>query len=165
MLKKFLFSLVITLFWIILMGQLIKPVNSKQIVAFEFAGSVDAANELIQQWQAAGVIGNVYKSIYLDFIFLVLYSATISFGLIWAALITSREQIKKLCLLFAVLIWVAAFSDVVENVGLLQTLALPEIWSVTVSFYSACIKFMIIGASIVVFLAGLVGATRFALGK
>jgi len=78
-------SVVVTLAFAAFMGSQVKPLNSGDIISFEFAFTMDRVNILLEHWQERNVIYNAFVSLYLDFIFLVLYSATLTFGARWAA--------------------------------------------------------------------------------
>jgi hypothetical protein len=78
--KVLLVSAVLTLGWMFFMGASVKPFNSKQIVAFELAKTPEAATKIISEWNEIDVMSNAKRSVYLDFVFLVLYSFSIALG-------------------------------------------------------------------------------------
>ena len=62
--RIFIISVIVTLLWMVLMGSLVKPLNSKEIVAFELARTPEVATAIVKEWQEKDLIGNAEKSIF-----------------------------------------------------------------------------------------------------
>lgn len=120
------------------------------IVSYEFAGDLATATAMIERW---GESGRILASFHLgfDYLFLVLYSFTIS--LACAMLATHLAPNYRLWVKFGVCIaWaqpLAALLDAIENAALYNLLMgsqneqLPQI-----AWYSAALKFAIVIAGL-----------------
>jgi hypothetical protein len=148
--RLFLMSAFCTVAWMIVMSVAIKPLNSKQIVAFELAKTTEIATRIIDGWEQADVISNARRSIYLDFVFLFLYSAAICLGCIVLSVFTENITLISLGKFLSAIVPLAGVFDVIENFAMLNTLsgvvtALP----VAIAFWFAMCKFSILVFSLV----------------
>ena len=143
--QVFVISLVCTIVWMMLMGSAIKPLNSKQIVAFELAKTAEAAAKISKEWEEKDLIPNAKKSIYLDFVFLILYSVSIGIGCIVLSAFTGNSFLVRIGLMLSKIVPFAGLFDVVENLAMLKTLS-GEITMLTVAiaFWFAILKFLIV---------------------
>jgi hypothetical protein len=132
-----------TIGWMFLM----RPFTPPQIIAFELAGSVEAAEEIIGQWGADGV-ALARISIGLDFVFLFLYSGSISLGCRVASGYSRLPAFMQGGEWFARLAWFAGSCDLIENVALLITLNHLNELTVQMAFYFAAFKFGIVAISL-----------------
>ncbi|MBJ7329410.1 MAG: hypothetical protein JHC95_05905, partial [Solirubrobacteraceae bacterium] len=128
------------------LGAILKPTGSEDIVAFEFAGSVDRATEIVCYWQAAGHIGAAKAIMVLDIVYPFIYALAIAGACVGAAAAWSRGRMASLGIAMA---WVATSAiafDYLENVGLAISLwdtpASP--WP-QISAVAAVFKFTAIG--------------------
>lgn len=137
--KLFWIAFALTIGWIIVM----RPYTPKNIIAFELAKTVAVAEKLIADWGAEGV-AKATTSIYMDFIFIVLYSTTIMMGCRVAANYSKNEKLIILGAYLGMAIWVAGLLDVAENVSMLQTINNPTSLTTSVAYYSAALKFLIV---------------------
>jgi hypothetical protein len=128
-----------TIVWIILM----RPFTPTNIVEFEFAKTVDHAQLIISNWGAEGVT-KAQLSIYLDFVFLVLYSWAISLGCKVVVVSHYLGWLKKTGEYLSTIIWFAGSCDLMENVAMLITLSGMNEFSVTAAYYFAMVKFAIV---------------------
>ena len=128
-----------TIAWIILM----RPFTPGNIVEFEFAKTMDHAQLIISNWGAEGV-AKAQMSIYLDFIFLILYSWTISLGCKVVIASTSFDWLRKMGEYLSMIIWFAGSCDLVENFAMLITLSGMNEFSVAAAYYFAMFKFAIV---------------------
>jgi len=128
-----------TIAWIILM----RPFTPTNIVEFEFAKTVDHAQFIISNWGSEGV-AKAQLSIYLDFVFLVLYSWAISLGCKVVIGSLHLGWMKKTGEYLSTIIWLAGSCDLVENVAMLITLSDMNESSVTAVYYFAMFKFAIV---------------------
>lgn len=109
---------------------------------------------MLATWGADG-IEKLKLSLYLDFIFLILYCWAISLG----CKITAGfggQNFMKTGLLFSKIIWVAGACDIIENVALLLTIQNPNRVVLELAFWMASIKFTIVASAILMVLAGAV---------
>ena len=144
-----------TIGWIIFM----RPHTPKNIVQFEFAKSVESAGNIITTWGDVGVV-KATTSIYLDFVFIILYSTAIMLGCKVSSEYSKRELLIKSGSLLSIFIWLAGLCDVIENIAMLKTLEAISQTTTSIAFYFAAIKFCIVGVCllfmIVASLTGLV---------
>lgn len=155
--KVFGISIVLTLGWMILMSMSVKPFNSKQIVAFELAKTPEVATNIINEWKEQEVMANASRSIYLDFVFLVLYSFSISLGCLVLSKFTDNVFLLKLGFWLSRIMIIAGFSDVIENIAMLKTLSGEiTIQTTAVAYWFAIIKFSIVIVSLLFVLGCLI---------
>jgi hypothetical protein len=132
-----------------------RPFTPANIIQFELAGTVEAAQHIMDDWSEAG-IAKARLSIYLDFVFLVLYSATFSIGCKRAFSFTSQQVVKKISVMLSVLVWLAGGLDLIENMAMLVSLNRATTLTTQLAFYCAAIKFTIVLLAIAWMLASLV---------
>jgi len=140
---------IITVVWMFLM----RPFTPPNIVAFEFARTVANTIQILGQWGLNGM-ENARISILLDFIFLALYSYTLSMGCKVVVSFVNHPRMKKAGQQFARIIWVAGGCDLIENICLLTVLQKINAWPMELSFWMAGIKFTIITLVATYILAG-----------
>lgn len=117
------------------------------IVSFEFAGDAASAEAMIEFWRERGALVYAGLSLGLDYLFLILYPATLSLG---CALVAERLSggLSRLSRAGFALAWLqlaAAPLDAMENYALIRLLlgAREEIWPAT-AYGCAGPKFAII---------------------
>lgn len=142
----------VRLFWLVTVGTIawmfvMRPFTPANIIEFELAHTVDNALRIINEWGISGV-EKAKMSIYLDFVFLVLYSWAISLGCRVASEFSGHCVLVNIGTFLAKLIWMAAVCDLVENIAMLLTLQnIKETW-VVLAFWTALIKFSIVIVSL-----------------
>jgi hypothetical protein len=141
--KRFYVILFATLCWMIVM-RLFSPTN---IVEFEFAGTVQKATEIIDVWGDKGV-ELARTSTYLDFIFLLLYSASISLGCKVASTYSKNQLLIKIGITLSWIVWLAGMSDVIENISMLNTLNEINQATISLAYYFAAIKFSMVAVGL-----------------
>jgi len=115
------------------------------IVSFELAKDLDTTVKILDSWDATAK-NSMSLSLGFDFLFILVYSSFIALLIfninerLW-----KNKPFHKLGNILIGLIFIAAFSDVIENIALIKLLLgnLEQVWS-SVSYYSAVIKFGII---------------------
>jgi len=137
--KKFLICFAVTIIWFFIM----RPFTPPNIVAFELAGSVDAAHAIISNWSTEQ-ISNVKIGIYLDFVFIIAYCSAFMYASRAAASFSGIEFFTKIARQGTRIIWVAGMCDAIENISLLTTLREVTERSVSIAFYAATVKFSIL---------------------
>src|SRR5437763_13821699 len=118
----FFIFLALTVVFMVWMKNLLYPLHSGEIVHFEMAKTTAAAAGIINEWQETGKLNLAIKSIYLDYIFIVLYTVTISLGCQFLSSIAGNEILARTGKLFAILIFAAGIFDVVENIAMTRSL-------------------------------------------
>lgn len=133
------------------MGQSLNPHG---IIAFEFAGDVGVAQEMIRVWANNGVLNTLSFLIGFDYAFMVAYSS-----FLWLACLQIAYRMSgKFSNVIIVLAWlqpVAAMLDATENIALYQMagMSLENVWP-TLAFACAIPKFAITGLGFVFWAGG-----------
>jgi len=93
------------------------------IVKFELAGNISKVREILGLWDQASQVRAAF-SLGLDFLYLVVYSTTISLACIWAAKVYQAHELPlgPAGILLAWGQWLAALLDAIENVALVTIL-------------------------------------------
>jgi len=115
------------------------------ITSFELAKDLDQTVKILDSWDTKAKI-SMSLSLGFDFLFLLIYSSFIALLIyninesLW-----KKKSFYRFGNLLIVLIFVAAFFDVIENIALMKLLLgdLKQIWS-SIAYYSAFIKFTIV---------------------
>jgi hypothetical protein len=91
------------------------------IVDFEWAGSVDKAQTIIDAWNQTDRIRAGF-SLGFDYLYMPVYSTTIALGCILAAGVLRRKAWHTIGILLAWGLWIAAIFDATENLALFTEL-------------------------------------------
>jgi hypothetical protein len=149
--KNFLLALAATILWFFIM----RPFTPSNIVAFELAGNVDTAQEIISNWSTEQ-IDNVKTSIYLDFAFILTYCSAFMFACRAASSYSRVQFFIKTSKQLVWLIWISGVCDAIENIAMLRTLNEISQISVSIAFYVATIKFSILLIALIFVLISLI---------
>ncbi|MFY0628931.1 MAG: hypothetical protein JXR05_01045 [Flavobacteriaceae bacterium] len=124
---------------------LINDICTGGIISFELAGDLETATSYLNSWGGQGRIA-ASLSMGFDFLFPIVYTSFI-------ALLIHKLNVKlwknhaffKIGNLLILAIFIAGIFDYIENIGLINLLLgnLEQFW-VSISFYFATIKFIII---------------------
>lgn len=137
--KNFLIALAATVIWFFIM----RPFTPPNIVAFELAGNVATAQEIISAWSPEQ-IDRVKTSIYFDFGFILVYCSAFMFACRAASTYSGVQFFIKTGQQLAWIVWIAGLCDAIENIAMLRTLSEISQASVSIAFYFATIKFGIL---------------------
>ena len=115
------------------------------IISFELAKDLDKTVKILDSWDTNAKI-NMSLSLGFDFLFLLVYSSFIALLIfninnsLW-----KKKSFHKFGNFLVILIFSAAFFDIIENIALIKLLlgGLEQIWS-SVAYYFATIKFAIV---------------------
>ncbi len=133
---------IIFIFW---MKYYLAPLQSTEIVQYEMAKTTDNATAMIKQWTQNGKLDIVLKSIYIDYVFIIIYCLAIATGCRFISSLTKNSILIKAGIFFSYLIFVAGVFDFIENIamtkGLLQTVTYGD---VSLAYKMAISKFSII---------------------
>lgn len=151
MIKNFLLALAATVIWFFIM----RPFTPPNIVAFELAGNVTTAQEIISSWGQEQV-DRVKTSIYLDFGFILVYCSAFMFACRAGANYSGVQFFIQTGKQLAWIVWLAGLCDVIENIAMLRTLSGISQPSVSIAFYFATIKFGILLIALIFVLISLV---------
>jgi hypothetical protein len=148
----------------------VKPLHEDEpggesIVAFELAGSVDRANEILDTWRAEGVLEDARAIQIFDLVYPLVYAAALAGGCVAAAGAwrrAGRAGLASAGIAGAWLALAAAGFDYVENLGLGISLWGEPVspWP-QVSLVAAVLKFTAIAVTLLYALSGIVAALGF----
>jgi hypothetical protein len=133
------------------------------ILGFEYAGSEDSAAKILADWGDKGQDA-ARASLWLDYLYLISYAVFLTLAVAAVRDLAEQRGLRRIAVIgVAVIAFPAsgAAFDAIEDVGLLLALdghggdAAPRLAAICASF-----KFVLITASIVYLLAGLLGAWR-----
>jgi hypothetical protein len=140
--------------------------GGRSIIDFEFAGSVDEANEILATWRSAGVIDDAKAIQLFDILFPLIYASALAGACVAAAgawQAVGRTRFARAGIAAAWIAFAAAVFDYVENVGLAVSLwdepASP--WP-QIAFVAAVLKF---AASYTALAYALTGVIAWLLGR
>lgn len=149
--------LLFTAGWLILMKKMTAPLDPGSIIAFEFIGTADKAQALLASLKDLGHLDLLTLSLFLDFIFPLLYGATLYYASAWACgKLPKGHPLNKFRLLSSLTI-VAVACDLFENVSLLKLIYYPPADMFAYSaFIFAGFKFLLLSLVLIHFIAVMV---------
>lgn len=125
----------------------IKPLTTEDIVRFEFAGTPDKVNLIFKEWEGTELFNLAIHGIYLDFVFIFLYTAAMALACLTFPSLTGKINLMNWGMRFYRFSLYAGLADFLENLCLMEIL-----YGDTHTFYPAAawglafIKFSIIVA-------------------
>jgi hypothetical protein len=152
----------------LVLGTIVHPLHEdktggKDMIAFEVAGSVGSAQEILTTWHAEGVIGEAKAIQVFDLIYPFIYAAALAGGCIAAAGAWRRLGRERLAVAGIAMAWLAtaaAAFDYVENLGLdISLWGHPASPWPELSRVAALLKFGAIGPSLAYGLSGIVAVS------
>jgi len=102
------------------MFRIIGP-STPNIVAFELAGSIERATNIINAWDIAAQLRASF-GLGLDYLYMPVYATTIALACVWGATVLSGKKWRALGILLAWGLWLAAIFDAIENWALIVML-------------------------------------------
>jgi hypothetical protein len=131
--------------YILFAGLYLRPLTSGEIVKFELAKEAPVAEAIVQDWTASGKMEKAVHSIYLDFLFIILYTSGLAVACVFFSRLTAHEVLIRTGYFFSYLLVAAGICDVIENVALLRSLhGSVRNWNVILAFDMATTKFSIL---------------------
>ena len=157
--NKFYGLLVLLIVCIVMMRIFDAPLKNEVctggIVSFELAREMTTSQAILESWDSQAK-SSAYRSLFFDFLFLVVYSSFIAvlIGRIRTKF-SPNTLLHRVGQLLGILIFVAALFDILENIALLRIMGgdFSQIWA-TVAYYAASIKFGLILLSLIYLLVG-----------
>ena len=135
------------------------PLTSDDIVSFEVAGTPQQAQAILDSWAQQGLTQAFLSSIYWDYPFILLYTATIILGCWWAAGLTRRSVLVRIGNRISGGLILAGLADVIENLAMTYSvLHAPKYWSTQLAAVAAYLKFGILAIGLLYFLFCLIFA-------
>jgi hypothetical protein len=123
----------------------LSPLTSGDIVRFEVAKTTPVAERIIAEWTAAATIEKARQSIWIDYIFIILYTGALMTAVPLLARLSHHVLLLRTGRFISMLLPIAAICDVVENIAMMKSLS-GNISSfyVTLAYDMAVAKFSII---------------------
>jgi len=126
-----------------------QPLASGEIVRFELAKDLSVADRIIQEWITYAKLNRAIVSIYLDFLFILLYTSGLAVTCVFLGRLTGHEILMRAGKFFTYLLIIAGICDVIENIAMLKSLqGTATRWSVLLAYDMATTKFSIVILSI-----------------
>lgn len=123
----------------------LRPLTSGEIVKFELAKEAPVAESILQDWMANGKYEKGLQSLYLDFLFIVLYTSGLSVACIFLSRLTQHEILMRTGYFFCYLVIAAGICDIIENVALLKNFyGTTKNWNTILAYDMAATKFSLL---------------------
>ncbi len=149
--------LMLTIGWLILMRKMTDPLDPGDIIIFEFIGTADKAKAFLANLEDIGHLELLTRSIFLDFIFPLLYGATLYYASAWACKKLPKVHPLNRFKLFSGMTVIAVACDMFENVSLLKLIYYPPADMFACSaFIFAALKFLLLALVLLHFIASMV---------
>ena len=100
----------------------IKPLTTEDIIQLEFAGTQQNVTELLDNWSKSNRLDLAIHSIYLDFVFLLLYTASLALGSLTFPSFTGKNNLMNWGMRFYRFSLYAGLADFFENLCLMKLL-------------------------------------------
>jgi hypothetical protein len=143
--RWFLVLLLANALFIIFAGLYLRPLTSNDIVRFELAKEASVAESIVQEWKSAGLHEKAVHSIYLDFLFIILYSAGLAVASVYISRLTQHEILIKTGYFFSYVAIAAGICDIIENMALLKNLyGTIHNWNTILAYDMAATKFSLL---------------------
>jgi hypothetical protein len=142
---RFITLLILTLAWMFLMRAMTAPLDPGTIFDFEFIGTAKHAVSFLTGLQNSGQLELLTRSIFLDFIFPLLYGATFYYSSAWICSKLPEKHIFNRFRTLGTLTIIAVICDFIENVSLLKLIYYPPADMYAYSaFLFASLKFLLL---------------------
>ena len=123
----------------------LSPLTSGDIVRFEVAKTTPVAERIIGEWTLAGTLEKAKQSIWLDYIFIFLYTGVLMMAVPLLARLSRHVLLLRTGRFISMLLPIAAVCDVVENIAMMKSLSGNVTnFYVTLAYDMAVAKFSII---------------------
>lgn len=101
----------------------LSPFSSADIVKFELAKNTERAQQLVADWNATGLLEKAKQSIWLDYIFILLYTGLLMTAVPFFARLSQHVLMLRTGRFISMLLPIAAICDVIENISMTKTLS------------------------------------------
>ena len=131
------------LFW---MKQWLQPLTTGDILSLEIARTVPRARQLLADMMAAPQkLEKLNASIYLDFMFIVMYVPLLIVAVRYLGRLTGQDLLKRAGMFFTVIVLMAGTCDILENLLMIKTLGgRVEELTVRMTYNFAAAKFSMV---------------------
>jgi hypothetical protein len=122
-----------------------QPLSTDEIVRFELAKELPRAERIILDWETYGKLNHAIIGIYIDFLFIVLYTTGLSVACVYFGRLSGHEILMRTGKFMTYLLIIAGICDVIENIAMLKSLqGSPTRWSVLLAYDMATTKFSMV---------------------
>jgi hypothetical protein len=122
-----------------------EPLATAEIVRFELAKDLSVAEKIIQYWETYGKLHHAIIGIYIDFLFIILYTSGLSVACMYFGRLSGHEILMRTGKFITYLLIIAGICDVIENIAMLKSLQdVPTRWSVLLAYDMATTKFSMV---------------------
>ena len=125
----------------------LQPLESNEIVQFEIAKTVPVAESILLEWTTPDdtKLDKAIQAIYLDYLFIVLYTVGLSIACLYLSHLTGHPILKRTGRFFQFLMIGAGVCDIIENIAMWNSLnGYLNGWNVTIAYDMAVTKFSIV---------------------
>ena len=123
----------------------LKPLTSAEIIHFEVAKTVPVADGIVQDWKATGKYEKAQQSIYIDYLFILLYTTGLAVSAAFFSRLTGHEILIRAGKGMSYLLAAAGICDVIENVAMTRSLqGYITSWNAMLAYDMAAAKFSVI---------------------
>jgi hypothetical protein len=123
----------------------LKPLTSSEIVHFEVAKVTTVADHILQDWKTTGKYEKAVQSVYIDYLFIILYTIGLAVACAFFSRLTGHEILIRAGKGLSYLLAGAGICDVIENVAMTRSLqGHITSWNVMLSYDMAVTKFSVI---------------------
>ncbi|MHB1177340.1 MAG: hypothetical protein ACYCZO_03320 [Daejeonella sp.] len=143
----------LTTAWLFIMKAMTAPLAPMEVIKFEFIGTGKDAVKFLSSLENAGQLELLTRSIFLDFIFPLLYGATLYYASAWICRKLNKDHVLNRFRLLGALTILAVICDIAENVSLLKLIYYPpaDLYAYSAYFF-ASVKFLLLGVVFVHFI-------------
>jgi hypothetical protein len=143
--RRFWFLLIANFIYVVAVHFILQPVTSGEIVRFEMAKEAGVAETMVANWKASGNFNKAVTGVYLDFLFILLYSSGLATACVFLAKLTKHEILGRAGKIFSYLLIIAAVCDIIENIAMLKSMqGVVKSWNVMLAYDMAATKFSIV---------------------
>ncbi|MEJ7779503.1 MAG: hypothetical protein WKF68_07925 [Daejeonella sp.] len=143
----------LTAAWMLIMKAMTATLHPMKVIQFEFIGTANNATDFLSGLRNSGELELLTRSIFLDFIFPLLYGATFYYASAWVCSKLKKDHIFNRFRLLGSLTILAVMCDFIENVSLLKLIYYPpaDLYAYSAYFF-ASLKFLLLGLVVIHFL-------------
>lgn len=144
--SRFLILLALSIVWVLVMRSMTAPLDPGLIIDFEFIGNSKNAVNFLSALAATGELELLTRSIFLDFVFPLLYGATFYYASAWICGKLPEGHLFNRFRAMSILTVIAVIADYVENLSLFKLIYFPpeDIYAYAAYFF-ALVKFTLLG--------------------
>lgn len=100
----------------------LQPLTFGEMVRFEVAKQVPKAEAILEEWKATGKMEKAFNSIYIDYLFIILYTSLLSVASLFLSRLTGHEVLIRTGKFTMYMLLAAGICDTIENFSILKSL-------------------------------------------